>query len=46
MSSTANLGGEQRQPGWREMWDAGSGGTILAGVRWLEENRAELEHWL
>jgi hypothetical protein len=40
------LGGEQRQPGWREMWDAGSGGTILAGVRWLEENRAELEHWL
>jgi hypothetical protein len=40
------LGGEQRQPGWREMWDAGSGETILAGVRWLEENQTELERWL
>jgi hypothetical protein len=40
------LGGEQRRPGWREMWDAGSGETILAGVRWLEENQAELEEWL
>jgi hypothetical protein len=40
------LGGEQRQPRWREMWDAGSGETILAGVHWLEENQAELEAWL
>jgi hypothetical protein len=40
------LGGEQRHPGWREMWDAGSGETILAGIRWLEENREELERWL
>ena len=40
------LGGEQRQPGWRDMWDAGSGETILAGVHWLEENQAELEAWL
>jgi hypothetical protein len=40
------LGSEQRQPGWGEMWDAGSGETILAGVRWLEENQAELERWL
>jgi hypothetical protein len=40
------LRAEQRQPGWREMWDAGSGETILTGVRWLEENRAELERWL
>jgi Phosphotransferase enzyme family len=40
------LGGEQRQPGWREMWDAGSGERILAGVHWLEEHQAELEAWL
>jgi Phosphotransferase enzyme family len=40
------LGGEQRQPGWREMWDAGSGETILTGVCWLEQNQAELERWL
>ena len=40
------LGGEQRLPGWREMWDRGSGETSLAGIRWLEENREELERWL
>jgi hypothetical protein len=40
------LGGEERQPGWREMWDQGSGQKILAGIRWLEEHRAELETWL
>jgi hypothetical protein len=33
-------------PGWREMWDAGSGETALAGIRWLEDNREELERWL
>jgi hypothetical protein len=40
------LGGEKRLRGWRELWDAGSGDTILAGVAWLEENRRELERWL
>jgi hypothetical protein len=40
------LGGEQRLPGWQEMWDTGSGERILAGIRWLEEHRAELEAWL
>ena len=40
------LGGHERQPGWREMWDAGSGETALAGIRWLEDNREELERWL
>jgi hypothetical protein len=40
------LGGEERRAGWREMWDRGSGETILAGIEWLEEHRAELEEWL
>jgi hypothetical protein len=40
------LGGEQRLPGWREMWDRGSGDVALAGIRWLEEHREELETWL
>jgi phosphotransferase family enzyme len=40
------LGSEQRLPGWREMWDAGSGETALAGVAWLEEHREELARWL
>ena len=40
------LGGHERQPGGREMWDAGSGETALAGIRWLEDNREELERWL
>lgn len=37
------LGGEERKPGWSEMWDAGSGGTILGNLRLLEELRPELE---
>jgi Phosphotransferase enzyme family len=37
------LGGEERRPGWREMWDAGSGETILGNLRLLEEPRPELE---
>jgi Phosphotransferase enzyme family len=37
------LGGEERRPGWREMWDAGSGETILGNLRLLEELRPELE---
>jgi Phosphotransferase enzyme family len=40
------LGGEERRPGWREMWDAGSGEKILEGVRWLEANQSDLERWL
>jgi hypothetical protein len=37
------LGGEERQPGWREMWDRGSGETALGNIRLLEELRPELE---
>lgn len=39
-------GGIERRPGWREMWDAGSGERILGNLAWLEEQRAELERWL
>lgn len=39
-------GGIERLPGWREMWDAGSGERILANLAWIEEHRAELERWL
>jgi aminoglycoside phosphotransferase (APT) family kinase protein len=37
------LGGEERRPGWREMWDAGSGEAILGNLRLLEQLRPELE---
>jgi Phosphotransferase enzyme family len=37
------LGAEQRQPGWREMWDRGDGERALANIRLLEELRPELE---
>lgn len=37
------LGGDERRPGWREMWDAGSGETILDNLRLVEELRPELE---
>jgi aminoglycoside phosphotransferase (APT) family kinase protein len=37
------LGGEERRAGWREMWDAGSGETILGNLRLLEQLRPELE---
>jgi hypothetical protein len=37
------LGGEQRLPGWREMWDAGSGETILGNLRLVEQLRPKLE---
>jgi hypothetical protein len=36
------LGGEERRPGWREMWDAGSGETILARAAWFEAERGDL----
>jgi hypothetical protein len=37
------LGGEERRPGWREMWDRGDGEKSLANIRLLEELRPELE---
>jgi Phosphotransferase enzyme family len=37
------LGGDERRPGWREMWDRGSGETALGNIRLLEELRPELE---
>lgn len=36
------LGGIQRRPGWREMWDAGSGDEILARTAWYEAHRDDL----
>jgi Phosphotransferase enzyme family len=36
------LGGVERRPGWREMWDAGSGDEILARTAWFEAHRGEL----
>jgi Phosphotransferase enzyme family len=37
------LGGDERRPGWREMWDAGSGASSLRNLRLLEELRPRLE---
>ncbi|MGI8421775.1 MAG: phosphotransferase, partial [Gaiellaceae bacterium] len=42
----ARLGGTERLPGWREMWDGGSGERIRANQRWIVEQREELESWL
>jgi hypothetical protein len=39
-------GGERRLPGWREMWDAGSGDEILERSAWFEAHRAELQRSL
>ena len=39
-------GGELRLPGWREMWDAGSGDEILERSAWFEAHRAELQRSL
>jgi hypothetical protein len=36
------LGGVERRPGWREMWEAGSGRRILARVAWFEAQRDDL----
>jgi phosphotransferase family enzyme len=36
------LGGIERLPGWREMWDAGSGDEILARSAWFEGERDNL----
>lgn len=40
------LGGVERRPGWREMWDAGSGDEILARSAWFEAHRAQLLRYL
>lgn len=39
-------GGERRLPGWREMWEAGSGDEILARNAWFETHRADLQRSL
>ena len=39
-------GGERRLPGWREMWDAGSGDVILERSAWFEAHRADLQRSL
>jgi aminoglycoside phosphotransferase (APT) family kinase protein len=39
-------GGERRLPGWREMWDAGSGDEILKRSAWFEAHRADLQRSL
>jgi hypothetical protein len=39
-------GGERRLPGWREMWDAGSGEEILKRSAWFEAHRADLRRSL
>jgi hypothetical protein len=36
------LDGVERRPGWREMWDAGSGARIQARVAWFEKKRHDL----
>ena len=40
------LGGVERQPGWREMWDRGSGERIRANAAWLVEHRDAIERAL
>ena len=39
-------GGELRLPGWKEMWDAGSGGEILRRSAWFEARREDLRRSL
>jgi Phosphotransferase enzyme family len=39
-------GGEEKRPGWKEMWESGVGNLALARRRWLAENRAALERYL
>jgi hypothetical protein len=39
-------GGELRLPGWKEMWDAGSGDEILRRSAWFEANREDLRRSL
>jgi hypothetical protein len=39
-------GGELRLPGWKEMWDRGSGDVILDRSAWFEAQRADLQRSL
>jgi hypothetical protein len=39
-------GGELRLPGWKEMWDAGSGDGLLRRGAWFEANREDLRRSL
>lgn len=39
-------GGLERRPGWREMWDAGSGDALLARAAWFEAHRTQLLRYL
>lgn len=39
-------GGELRLPGWKKMWDAGSGDEILRRGAWFEANREDLRRSL
>ena len=39
-------GGELRLPGWKEMWDRGSGDVILERSAWFEANRSDLQRSL
>lgn len=39
-------GGVERRPGWREMWDRGTGTLIAANLRWVEDHRTELDAWM
>ncbi len=40
------LGGRERLPRWRDMWDAGSGERLRANARWIEAHRREVEGFL
>lgn len=39
-------GGVERRPGWRQMWDAGSGDQLLARAAWFEAHRTQLLRYL
>ncbi|MBA2384540.1 MAG: phosphotransferase [Actinobacteria bacterium] len=39
------LGGVERLGPWAERWDAGRGDYILDGLRWVEDQRRELERF-
>jgi hypothetical protein len=39
-------GGVERRPGWREMWDGGTGDSLLERAVWFEAHRAQLLRYL
>ena len=45
-SSTTGSAAVERQPGWRDMWDRGSGERIRANAAWLVEHRDAIERAL